>query len=103
VSMPFLKPFMPQTHTVPGFRLGPNLPRARRLAFTRYCYSQYCIVCIAIKGSGGNQILRTSVGDKGGGWAPQRKGVFAQSMIDVCTKGSNGRSAFKPLAVLGSQ
>jgi len=25
--MPFLKPFMPQTHTVPGFRLGPNLPR----------------------------------------------------------------------------
>jgi len=25
--MPFLKPFMQQTHTVPGFRLGPNLPR----------------------------------------------------------------------------
>jgi len=24
--MPFLKPFMPQTHTVPGFRLGPDLP-----------------------------------------------------------------------------
>jgi len=25
VYMPFLKPFMPQTHTVPGFRLGPDL------------------------------------------------------------------------------
>jgi len=25
--MPFLKPFMPLTHTVPGFRLGPDLPR----------------------------------------------------------------------------
>ena len=24
--VPFLKPFMPQTHTVPGFRLGPDLP-----------------------------------------------------------------------------
>jgi len=27
--MPFLKPLMPQTHTVPGFRLGPDLPRCR--------------------------------------------------------------------------
>ena len=26
VFMPFLKPLMPQTHTVPGFRLGPDLP-----------------------------------------------------------------------------
>ena len=42
-----------------------------------------------MKRSGGNQILRTSVGDKGGGWGPQRKGVFAQSMNDVCTKASN--------------
>jgi len=25
--MPCLKPFMPQTHTVPGCRLGPGLPR----------------------------------------------------------------------------
>jgi len=24
--MPFLKPLMPQTHIVPGFRLGPDLP-----------------------------------------------------------------------------
>jgi len=24
--MPFLKLVMPQTHTVPGFKLGPNLP-----------------------------------------------------------------------------
>jgi len=29
VCMPFLKPCMPQTHTVPGFRLGPDLPRSR--------------------------------------------------------------------------
>jgi len=28
VVVPFLKPCMPQTHTVPGFRLGPDLPRA---------------------------------------------------------------------------
>jgi len=27
VLMPFLKPLMPQTHTVPGFRLGPDRPR----------------------------------------------------------------------------
>jgi len=25
--MPFLKPFMPQIHNVPGFRLGPDLPQ----------------------------------------------------------------------------
>jgi len=25
--MPLLKPFMPHTHTVPGSRLGPDLPR----------------------------------------------------------------------------
>jgi len=24
VCMPFLKPFMPQTHTVPGFRVNPS-------------------------------------------------------------------------------
>jgi len=30
VSMPFLKPFMPQTHTVPDFRLGPDLPTTSR-------------------------------------------------------------------------
>ena len=26
VFMPFLKPLMPQTHIVPGFRSGPDLP-----------------------------------------------------------------------------
>jgi len=26
--MPFLEPFMPQTHTVTGFRLGPDLSRS---------------------------------------------------------------------------
>jgi len=45
--------------------------------------------------------LRTSVGDKGGGWGAQRKGLLAQSIIDVCTKASNERSAFKPLAFWG--
>ena len=27
--MPLLKPSMPQTHSVPGFRLGPDLPRGK--------------------------------------------------------------------------
>jgi len=27
--MPFSMPFMPQTHTVPGIRLGPDLPRGQ--------------------------------------------------------------------------
>jgi len=28
--MPFRKPFMPQTHTFPSFRLGPDFPRCER-------------------------------------------------------------------------
>jgi len=32
VFMPFLKPLMPQTHTVPGFKLGPTLPTAAPVA-----------------------------------------------------------------------
>jgi len=32
--MPFLKPLMPQKHTVPGFRLGPDLPSPITVEFT---------------------------------------------------------------------
>jgi len=40
---------------------------APALAFTRYCHCQYCVVYIIITGgSGGNIILRNSVGDDRG-------------------------------------
>jgi len=31
--LPFLKPLMPQTHTNPGFRLGPDLPNTPSCIF----------------------------------------------------------------------
>ena len=37
---------------------------------------------------GRNKILSNRVGDKGGGWGAQTKEVFAQNIIDVCTKAS---------------
>jgi len=37
VLMPFLKPRMPQTRTVPGFRLGPDLPRVNPYT-NAFCY-----------------------------------------------------------------
>ena len=39
--------------------------------------------------SGGNTVLRNSVGDEGGWWGAQTKGVFANSSIDSCTKASS--------------
>jgi len=38
VFMPFLEPLMPQTHTVPGFRLGPGL----RVNPTSFLYKVSC-------------------------------------------------------------
>ena len=39
--------------------------------------------------SGRNSILRNSVGDEGGKWGAQTRGVFASNSIDSWTKGSN--------------
>jgi len=62
--MPFFKPFMPHTHTVPGFRLGPDLPNVTphypfatsMSAFTRYGYYQYCLVYGIPKGGRGGVV-----------------------------------------------
>jgi len=37
-------------------------------------------------GSGRDNILRNSEGDKGGKWGAQPKGVFAQNIVDSFTK-----------------
>ena len=48
-------------------------------------YGMYCN-----KGwSGGNTVLRNSVGDEGRGWGAQTKEVFANNRIDSCTKASS--------------
>jgi len=39
--------------------------------------------------SGGNTVLRNSVGDAGGRWGAQTRGVFANNSISSWTKASN--------------
>ena len=64
-------------HSNDTTQIGLNMISPLPILYGLYCNKE---------GSGGNNILRNRVGDKGGKWGAQSKGVFAQNIIDSCPK-----------------
>ena len=80
-----------------GLQIGPADPQPYTISRKAPPLGLYTILPVPILygtycntgWSGGSTVLRNSVGDEGGEWGAQPKGVFAGDSIDSCTKASN--------------